>query len=111
MTMRIGEYVFKGSGATVYSSTFARGGLAAVFNGTVLQLVGSPTLVVDVEHKNREDVSFSVLGSQSTIVAGQFDVDLTGVKEEVRFAYKITATNAWEGVLLLMTRPTWRPYA
>jgi hypothetical protein len=35
---------------------------------------------------------------------------VSSLKEEVRFSYVITATNAWEGVLMSVLNPAWRPY-
>ena len=110
--MIIGEYVAKGSANTAGSPTFPRGGLGAVLTVTVLQLVGTPSIVIEVEHKNSEDTSFSNLGNFASINAtGTYSVDLTGIKEEVRFFYNVTAPCMWEKLLLLMTAPAWRPYA
>jgi hypothetical protein len=108
--MKLGDYIHKGNGAT-YSPTFPRGGLAALFTASVLQLVGTPTLLISVEHKNEEDTTFTNLGAFANITtASNATLDLTGIKEQVRFVYTITATQQWEGVLLLMTAPAWRPY-
>ena len=108
--MIIGSYIHKGSGAT-YSPTFPRGGLSAVFTASVLQLIGAASLLISVEHKNEEDTTFTNLGAFANITTVTNEVlDLSGIKEQVRFVYTITATNAWEGVLLLMTAPAWRPY-
>lgn len=110
--MKIGDYVFKGNGSAIYGPTFGRGGLGAVFTATALQIVGSPTLVITVDHKNHEDTTWASAGAFGNITAvGQSQTDLSSLKEEIRFVYAITATNAWEGVLLLMTAPAWRPYA
>ena len=52
------------------------------------------------------------LGNFSSITTlGNFTKDLSNIKEEVRFVYTIAATNDWEGFLVNMTAPAWRPYA
>ena len=110
--MLVGFYVLKGDGSAVYSPSFPRGGLAANFSTQILQLVGSPTgLALAVEHKNYEDTGFPNAGNFAAITAQGVAVkDITGLKEEVRFSYTVSATNAWEGCYLLMAAPAWRPY-
>ena len=110
--MKIGDWLFKAGGTTMYGPTFGRGGLGVIFTVSILALLGSPSLTITVEHKNHDDTTFTTLGTFSLINAmGDFTKNLSGVKEEVRFAYSISATNDWEGVLLNMTAPAWRPYA
>ena len=110
--MLIGQYIHKGGGVTLYSPSFPRGGLGAIFSATCLQLLGAPSLAITVQHKNHEDTTWGNLGIFSAINAlGNSTADLSPIKEEVRFSYVVTATNDWEGVLLLMTAPAWRPYA
>ncbi len=110
--MRIGQWIFKAGGTTMYSPSFGRGGLGCVFNATTLAMLGTPSLVITVQHKNHDDTTWASAGTFSSITTlNQFTQDLSPLKEEIRFAYVITATNDWEGFLLLMTSPTWRPYA
>lgn len=110
--MLIGQWIFKAGGAAMYGPTFGRGGLGCVFNATTLAMLGSPTLTITVEHKNHDDTAFTLLGTFSAITTlNNFGLDVSAIKEEVRFKYTISATNDWEGFLLLMTAPTWRPYA
>jgi hypothetical protein len=106
-----GQYFFKGDGSTQHSPTFPRGGLAATFLAQILQLVGSPSLIIGVEHKSHEDTSFISAGTFGAVTTvSNPTVAITGLKEEIRFAYTITATNAWEGLLLNMLSPAWRLY-
>jgi hypothetical protein len=110
--MMIGSYFLKGDGSTQYSPTFPRGGLAATFSVQVLQRVGtSNSLTIAVEHKNRTDTSFSTAGTFSTInsAPGISTLDVTALKEEIRISYVLTASNAWEGFLLNVLAPIWRP--
>jgi hypothetical protein len=110
--MLTGFYVLKGSGATKYTATFPRGGLAANFQVQVLDLVGSPTdLIAQIEHKNIEDTSFAVAGTFSPISSISItSLSVTGIKEQVRYAFSPTASNDWEGFYILLPAPAWRPY-
>ena len=109
----IGQYFLKGDGLTQYSPTFPRGGLAALLVIQALQRVGStpPSLAVTVEHKNSDDTTWTTAGSFSAITSiGVYSLDVTGIKEEVRITYTITATQVYEGYLLNLLAPSWRPY-
>ena len=109
--MRDGFYIFKGGGTAVYSPSFPRGGLGAIFTACILQMLGSPTLTISIEHKNHDDTAWTNLGNFSSITTlGNFTKDLSPLKEEVRFVYTIAATNDWEGFLVNITAPAWRPY-
>ena len=97
---------------TVYSPSFPRGGLGALFTASTLQKLGSPTLTITVEHKNHDDTTWTTAGVFSSIsTLNNFTQDVSNIKEEVRFAYSTSATNDWEGFLVNMTAPAWRPYA
>jgi len=59
--MVIGTTLMKLNGDPYFSPTFGRGGLGAVFSCEVFQVAGSsPTLDIEVQHKNVEDTSFTV---------------------------------------------------
>ncbi len=110
--MLIGQYIHSGSGATIYSPAFPRGGLGAIFTASILQMLGAPSLSIGVEHKNIEDTAWTTLGTFSAITStGNYTKDLSTCKELVRFAYTTTAASGWEGFLVNMTSPAWRPYA
>jgi len=103
---------FKGDAAVQYSPTYARGGLGAKFLFEILQKVGTtPQLILTIEHKNVEDTSFLLLGTFATISAiGIYDLDLTGIKEQWRIGYQVTATAPWEGYLINPLAPVWLAY-
>jgi hypothetical protein len=88
---------------------------SATFRVQVLQKVGSsPSLVITVEHKNAEDTSFATAGTFSAITSAGgaiAELDVSTLKEEIRFRYVTSSTNAWDGFLLLVLAPIWRPYA
>jgi len=110
--MLTGFYVLKGAGVTKYTATFPRGGLSANFQVQVLELIGSPTdLVATIEHKNVEDTSFATAGSFATINSVTvYSLSVSSIKEQIRYAFAPTATNAWEGFYILLPAPAWRPY-
>jgi hypothetical protein len=109
--MLLGTYILKGTSGSLYGPTFGRGGLSVTFLVNIIQLIGTPTLNISVDTKNEEDTTWSALGTFAGISAlGVASADFTGVKEQVRFTYTITATNAWEGVLMQVLAPAWRPY-
>lgn len=106
-----GFYFVKGDGSTQYSPTFPRGGLSATFVAQILQLVGSPSLSIDVEHKNIEDTSFVNAGTFSPVtIVSNPTLAVSSLKEQIRFSFTISATNEWEGLLFNMLAPAWRMY-
>jgi hypothetical protein len=110
--MIIGQTVYKQDGNPYYSPEFRRGGLAATFATDVTHVVASPNFTITVETRNSEDTSWTSPGAFATITAtGQAQVDLTGLKEIVRFKYTFDAGDAANaGVHFLMQAPSWRPY-
>ena len=68
-------------------------------------------LTITVEHKNRDDTAWGTLCTFSTMNSISIGMkDATGIKELCRFTFTITGTNAWEGMLVLIPAPAWRPY-
>jgi len=107
--MLIGTLLMKHASA-YYSPTFGRGGLAAVFSCEVL-LGTTFTLDIDIEHKNAEDTTFTLLGSFTQFAAAGVDIkNLTGIKEQVRFKYTVGGATASSFVHFNMLAPAWRPY-
>ena len=108
--MIIGFYVFVMNGAVLYSPSFPRGGEAALFSVEVLAELGSPTLVIGIDHKNYAETSWTAAGAFSAITAvGVATKDLSGLKEELRFKFTMSGTDG-HGFNLLMPAPAWRPY-
>jgi hypothetical protein len=110
--MIVGMILMKMAGLPYYSPTFARGGLAAVFSCQVFQVSGtSPTLDIDVEHKNIEDTSFVSAGTFTQFTAAGVDIKSLGsIKEQVRFKYVVGGTETYAAVHFNMLAPAWRPY-
>ena len=97
-------------GTVLYSPSFPRGGEAALFSVEVLAELGSPTLVIGIDHKNYAETSFTAAGAFSAITApGVSTLDLGTLKEELRFKFTMTGTDG-HGFNMLVPEPAWRPY-
>ena len=97
--------------AIYYSPQFNRGGNAAMFQCECLMVGTNGTILVDVEHKNAEDTSWTTARSIGTISApGVSDVAVSALKEQIRFAYTVGGTQAYSFVHFNMLAPAWRPY-
>jgi hypothetical protein len=90
--MFLGDYLVRGHAVeTRYTAPFARRGLAALFTAEVTQAVGSPTLSLQIEHKN-DNGTWANAGSFSDITTtGVYTKDITGIKQQVRIAAAMTA--------------------
>jgi hypothetical protein len=111
--MLAGTYIFHdGSGTTaVHTPPFARRGQAATFTLDVTQKAGSPTMIVTIEHKNREDTDWSTLTTFSDITAtGVASKDVGSLKELVRLAFTFTAGSVGNYYFVVFGRPSWRVY-
>ena len=109
--MIIGFNLFVMGGAAFYSPSFGRGGEAALFSVELLALLGSPTIAIDVEHKNVEDTTWASAGSFTAITTtGVHTKDLSGLKEELRFKYTPTSATNGDGCNMIVPAPAWRPY-
>jgi hypothetical protein len=107
-----GFYFVKGDGSTQYSNSFSRQALNAIFNAMAVQKVGpSPSLTITVDHKNHDDTVWATIATFGVITTASATVVNsivgTGIKEEVRFSFTLTATNQWEGFLIRMLAPGW----
>jgi len=102
-----------GSGTNAYySPVFPRGGLAALFSLDVTHVGGTPSLDVDVEHKNADDTSFTSVGAFTTITTvGVKTKDLSSLKEQIRFKYTYSAGSLGDFMHVIVAAPAWRPYA
>ena len=104
--------VHDGTGTTpYYSPLFGRGGEAAVFSVEATHIKGTPGLVVAIEHKNAEDTTFTNAGTFSTINSvGVATREISGLKEELRFAFTFNAGSQGDFAHVLIPAPMWLPY-
>ena len=109
--MRIGTLIMVMGGGGFYSPSFPRGGESALFSLEVThKMGGSPSLTVEVEHKNEEDTVWSSAGAFTAITTtGVKSKDVSGLKEECRFKYTPTGTDG-DAFYLIVAAPAWRPY-
>ena len=109
--MKVGtQYTVMGGTVPFYSPSFGRGGEAALFSLDVTHLSGGPSLLVDIEHKNAEDTTWSSAGAFASITtAGLATKDISGLKEELRFSFLPTGTDG-EAFHVIVPEPSWRPY-
>ena len=111
--MIVGTTLFKLEGNTYYTPQFPRGGLAATFAVETTQVFSTPTVSVQVEHKNSEDTTWSTVGSAQSITAsGNTSWDVTGLKEEIRIAFDFDAGDSGGAAIHFFVQPpSFRPYA
>ena len=77
---------------------------------THVEAATSLTFVLNVQHKNYSDTSWSALGSFANITAtGVATKDLSAIKEEVRFSYTFTGGVLGDFLHGLIGVPVWRP--
>lgn len=112
--MKNGDYIQRLSGLTQYSPIFGRGGQGALFSIDVFDAPGGGVLLnVDVEHKNLADTTWAVLGSFTAIASsGVKTKDLSGCKEQLRFAYAISAGGSpqvYDTFYINVLAPVWKP--
>ena len=108
--MVVGTYFRRFGGSAQYSPTFGRGGLAALFAVEILACDASTSLTVTVEHKNADETSFSTLATLATLTSGVNTVDAGGIKEQLRYAFVVNGSNAFNSVYADVLAPAWRPY-
>ena len=106
----IGDNYRRGNGNPRYSPTFPRGGLGAQFACEVFDNDPGVTMTIAIQHKNIEDLTYTTLGSISTMAVGVNSVYLTGIKEEVRLAFTVNGANPEDTVYANILAPAWRPY-
>jgi len=108
--MIVGQYYRRNGGGIQYSPTFARGGLGIIVAAEVFDNDAGTTMSIRVEHKNSEDVTFTLLGTLAAMAVGVNQTSLTGVKEEVRYGFVINGANPEDSVYCNVLPPNWRPY-
>ena len=81
-----------------------------MFSVETLAKIGSPSLAIDVEHKNTEDTSWTSAGTFTSVTTiGVFSQDISGLKEEIRIKFTMTGTDG-DAFNVLFPAPAWRPY-
>jgi hypothetical protein len=100
-------------GTTPYHTTpFPRRGNAALFSIQTTHYASGLTLNATVQHRNLEDASWTNAGSFSGITAaGLSTLDLSALKEQIRFAFTFSGSGALKDFYrVFIPPPAWRPY-
>lgn len=91
-----------------YGPPMARQTLRGVFGVQTSNSVGTFQLVVTVEHRNRDDTGWGSAGAFTPITgSGFWQVDLSGLKEMVRYKYAFTSGNPTDGLYVIPAQPQW----
>jgi hypothetical protein len=95
-----------------YTTSFARRGNAALFSIQTTHYSSGLTLNAFVQHKNFEDPSWTNAGTFTGITtAGLSTLDLTMLKEEIRFYFTFSGVGALRDFFrVFIPPPAWRPY-
>jgi len=112
--MFLGDILIRNGGGTppyIFTAPFPRGGLAALFTAEVTQLSGSPTLIIAIQTKNHDELAWYEMDTFTNITAtGRYSKDISsGIKQQVRFAAKLTGGSTGDFVDLRMNGISWRP--
>lgn len=104
--MLIGELI-QTSTTPVYSPPVPRGGDTGLFAIDALQVsTGSPSLAVEIQHKNYSETSWGSAGAFSAITAtGLSTQSVSGLKEQVRLKFTMSGSGDWERIFVL--DPSW----
>ena len=107
-----GFTIFKQDGNFHYSPAFRRQGLSATFVANVTHVSSSPTLVIHVQHRDENEVTFNDAAAFSNITAtGVHKLDMPiALKEVVRFKYEFSGGAADDAVHLVVQAPSWKAY-
>lgn len=96
------------NGLNAFSPWFSRSELAAVFSAEVIDVGGGGTLSIDVQHRNNDETAATSLGTIGPLgAAGVTSSTMTGIKEQVRFAYAVGGTSDSDWVHFRMLNPSW----
>ena len=107
----VGTTLIKLDGTEYYSPSFPRGGLAATFSVDVTHFHGVTNITITVQHRDENETTWTDADSFTPITAaGTKTLDVTGLKQILRFKYAFTGGNAEDGVHFIMQAPSWRPY-
>ena len=75
------------------------------------QYDGPTNLTIGVQHRDETYTTWGTAGSFSPITAvGHSEVDITGLKQILRFEYSFVGGSADSGVHFVMQAPSFRPY-
>ena len=107
--MILGQCVCKWDGNSYYSPAFPRGAENATFVAQITHTHDSPTFVITTQHRDSEATAWTDTTAFTPITTtGTYTLDVSALKELVRFKYTFTSADAVDGVRLIMHAPVWR---
>jgi hypothetical protein len=106
--MIVGDLLLFMAGDPYFGQPMGRSTCKAIFAVQVTNVAGPPTLVVTIEHRNNDDTSWTAAGAFPPIAAaGTFSLQLSGLKELVRYRYQFSAGAAADGMYVFGASPQW----
>ncbi len=104
------NFVFKeAANHAYYCSGTTRQGASATFGVEVTHVGGSPTMTVEVQHKNYEETSWTGCGWFTNITAtGVHLKDVTALKQQIRLAFSFAAGATGDFVAFRLLAAMWR---
>ncbi len=103
-----GDLLLVMNGAPYFGPPMARATSSATFSVQVSNRTGLSVLVVDIEHRNRSDTSWSTAGSFPGISSNATDsTQIAALKELVRYKFTFTAGNPEDGMYVIAATPQW----
>lgn len=110
MGINVETILFKLDANPYFSPEFGRGGMRAICSARATHVAGSGTLTITVQHKNSDDTAFADLAAFSVFSAtGTDQLEITGMKEILRFKFEVGGPGATSAVAFMMTAPQWFP--
>src|SRR5262249_5502648 len=105
-TWPLGEFLYT-SGTAVYTPVVDRVSNKVAITVEVIQISGTtPTLDIDIEHKNGVDSSWSTAASFTQMTtAGVYSKSATGLKEQIRL--KLTQGGSSASSRIFVFHPSW----
>ncbi len=99
--MLLGEVIYTNTDP-VYTPPIKRVSDKAAFTIEVLQVAGtSPSLAIDIEHKNFDESAWASAGIFTALTAvGVGAKTVSGLKEQLRLKFTMSGTNAWERIFV-----------
>ena len=106
--MIVGDLLLVMNGDSYFGPPIARSTLQANFSVQVSNRTGTSVLVVDIQHRNRDDGSWSGAVTLVTISAnGVYTGSASGLKELIRYKFTFTAGNPADGMYVYAAAPQW----
>ncbi len=106
--MIVGDLLLRMNSDPYYGPPMARSTCHAIFSVQVTNTTGTASFLIQIEHKNRDDTSWSVVGGFASITLdGTYSADVAGIKELWRYKYTPNGGLAKDGMYIYSAPPQW----